>query len=110
MRMATKLMPVGSTRLLARAPLLAGRSLLAPESLRDPECCQVSRSNLLPPRNTPEPVERLRVERDRERLGGRTSQTDLNGFPFFKEPRELFVGAFVPFLGFLSKSPPPCRC
>jgi hypothetical protein len=108
--MATKLMPVGSTRLLARALLLVCHRLLAPESLRDPDCRQLSRSNLLPSRNTPEPVERLCVEGDRQSLGGRTSQTDLNGLPFVKEPRELFVGEFVPFLGFLSKSPPLCCC
>jgi hypothetical protein len=101
---------VGSTRVLARAPLPACGSLLTPEPLRDPDCRQLSRADLLPSCNTPQPIQRLCVECDRESLGGRTWQTDLNGLPFVKEPREILVGEFVPFLGFLSKSPPLCCC
>ena len=66
-------MPVGSTRLLARSPLAAFGILFVPESFRDPDRRQLSWSDLLPPRNTPEPIQRPRVECDRESLGRRAS-------------------------------------
>jgi hypothetical protein len=65
---------------------------------------------LLLSRKTPKPVERLCIERNLESPGRWASQTDLNGLPFVKKARELFVGKFVPSLGLLAKSPPLRRC
>jgi hypothetical protein len=80
-------------RSLARSPLPACGILLVPESFRDPDRYQLSWSNLLPPRDTPKPIQRPRVERDSERLWRRASWTDLNGLSFGKEPCELLITA-----------------
>lgn len=104
MRVATKLMPVGSTRWLARAPPASG-CLLAPEPFRNPDCRQLSRCDLLPSRNAPQSIERLRIEGNRESLRWRPAQADVNGFSRIEEPGPLLITELVPHSGLFAEGP-----
>ena len=97
-------------RRLARAPLPACGCVLATEPLRDPDCRQLSRSDLLPSRNAPQPIERLRIERDCERLWWRPPQTHVNGFPSVEKPRPLLITEPVPLPGLFTKGPTLSCC
>ena len=103
--MAVPLKLVGSTRWLARAPLLARGSLLTSEALRDPDCRQLPWPDLLPSRNAPEPIQCLRIERNRDGLGWRPPQTDVNGFPCVENPCPLRITELVPLSGLCAKGP-----
>ena len=99
---------LGSTRWLARAPPASG-SLLAPEALCDPDGRQLSRSNLLPSRNAAQPVERLRIERDRKGLGWGPPQTNVDPCSRVEQPCPLFITEVVPLTGLFAKGP-SLRC
>jgi hypothetical protein len=90
-------------------PLSGCGSLLLSESFRDPNRCQLAWADLFPSRDTPEPVQSLRIERDRERLRRWPSQPDVNRFAFIEKPREILVAETIPFFGLFAKSAPLCR-
>lgn len=102
--------PVCLTCWLARTTLSGFGSWFLTESLRDPDRCELPGANLFPSRNTSEPVQRLRVERDRKRFRRRPPQSYVNGFAFVEKLREIFVAETIPFNGLFAKCPPLCRC